>query len=733
MKFERQLDWLTVLVVLLAIVTYALASSSLLIAMIGVPAAIGAWLLGDQLRSMQMPRVVANTLVLAAVARALFAAFQRGVRVEDVCTLVVVILVIKIFDRKTARDYAQLLTLSVFLSLGAVLTSNAFLMGLTLIAMLPLVIAAATVFQLYAAWEHQGPGATQRVRVTGSSPVRDFRRLVAIGTTGAVGIAMCAFLMLPRGVGADVLGRMRAPSTGTATGFADSVDLGKAGLISESHAVVLDLALRRPDTNELAGQPGLVYYLRGSVLDDYRNGRWISTSQRSLHEQDGMSAQAEEKVRLSTVPIDTPDGAKLSQRISMRNLSSGSWHHIFSLWQPEVISFDEPAKYVRDADDKTIQVWGRGGRLDYTVVSLVTDMRRRDDDRRPRVAPVDVEGIRDVATQILRDHDIEPDPSIRPFGEDGRTVRAIQAYLQTEFTYTLDILAAPPGRDPVEWFLTERHQGHCEYFASAMALLCRSVGINANVVTGYVAAEFNTATGHYIVRESNAHAWVEVEHSPGQWTRYDPTPPADLDRIHRPNLGFGGRLKQWFNALEYAWINSVVSYDQRPHSRIDRASRPETETGLGAVGRMFRNLHDGGMELWFRALLIGVMVFAACAAVLTIVEMAYRWLHAWLGARRARQRAERLDPELPRRLEQMAVYAELLRAMSKAGQTKPRYLPPREHTEAIEGIDPVAAAAARRVVDLFYRVRFGHEVLTSEQMEDASAGVRAYQEAVRRR
>jgi transglutaminase-like putative cysteine protease len=61
-----------------------------------------------------------------------------------------------------------------------------------------------------------------------------------------------------------------------------------------------------------------------------------------------------------------------------------------------------------------------------------------------------------------------------------------------------------------------------------MVALCRSVGINARMVAGYLAAEFDASTGRYIVRESNAHAWVEAELGTDRWRRYDPTPPATL-------------------------------------------------------------------------------------------------------------------------------------------------------------------------------------------------------------
>lgn len=67
--------------------------------------------------------------------------------------------------------------------------------------------------------------------------------------------------------------------------------------------------------------------------------------------------------------------------------------------------------------------------------------------------------------------------------------------------------------------------------------MCRTVGIDARVVTGYVAIDYNEATESYIVRASNAHAWVEAEVLPDRWRRFDPTPTADLVRIHEPPRG----------------------------------------------------------------------------------------------------------------------------------------------------------------------------------------------------
>ena len=133
----------------------------------------------------------------------------------------------------------------------------------------------------------------------------------------------------------------------------------------------------------------------------------------------------------------------------------------------------------------------------------------------------------------------------------GLAARAIESYLRNNYTYTLVEQPIPEGRDPIEHFLTQTKEGHCEYFAAAMVALCRSVGINARMIAGYLAAEFSPATGRYVVRESNAHAWVEAEAGRGRWRRYDPTPPDELVRLHKPSPGLLGRIRRVVESAEY--------------------------------------------------------------------------------------------------------------------------------------------------------------------------------------
>ena len=82
---------------------------------------------------------------------------------------------------------------------------------------------------------------------------------------------------------------------------------------------------------------------------------------------------------------------------------------------------------------------------------------------------------------------------------------ALERYLATSYGYTLQLPSAPP-KDPIANFLFERKQGHCEYFASAMAVMLRSLGIPSRVVNGFHSDEFNDITGSYVVRAKNAHS-----------------------------------------------------------------------------------------------------------------------------------------------------------------------------------------------------------------------------------
>jgi hypothetical protein len=103
-------------------------------------------------------------------------------------------------------------------------------------------------------------------------------------------------------------------------------------------------------------------------------------------------------------------------------------------------------------------------------------------------------------------------------------VMALTTYLQQNFKYTQQLGHVPAGRDPIDWFLFDVKQGYCEQFATAEVMLLRSLGIPARLATGYSTGDYNPVLDQAVVRERDAHAWVEVFFANHGWVPVDPSP-----------------------------------------------------------------------------------------------------------------------------------------------------------------------------------------------------------------
>ena len=144
------------------------------------------------------------------------------------------------------------------------------------------------------------------------------------------------------------------------------------------------------------------------------------------------------------------------------------------------------------------------------------------------------QAFRDVAARVVR----------------GLTVRdkaqATRDYLLANYEYSLN-----PTATSVEDFVVNRHTGYCEHFATSMVLLLRAQGVRARLVSGFVATEWNKASGYLIVRARDAHTWVEVLDG-NTWVRYDPTPSSFQQVSLITNI---------LDTVRMAWYRNVVTYD----------------------------------------------------------------------------------------------------------------------------------------------------------------------------
>lgn len=104
-------------------------------------------------------------------------------------------------------------------------------------------------------------------------------------------------------------------------------------------------------------------------------------------------------------------------------------------------------------------------------------------------------------------------------------VKAIESYLERNYTYTLQTAIPPEGSDFVDQFLFESREGYCAHFATAMTVMLRSEGVPARYVTGFAPGEPVEGEEHmFRIAEKNAHAWVEVFFPGTGWVMFDPTP-----------------------------------------------------------------------------------------------------------------------------------------------------------------------------------------------------------------
>ncbi len=273
------------------------------------------------------------------------------------------------------------------------------------------------------------------------------------------------------------------PST---TGFTPWLDLGSMRDAQLSETLVMRVYG--------AAVPG---YLRGTAYDRYENGRWRNTR-----------TPAVTLVRTGEGAL-RGDGAVRVERVS----GITGWY--FLPLDARDVSTDN-GSVRRDRlgtvrgvpGDDAAEAWFRLGPRDS-------------------LRPIDpTETDREVPPTLRRTLAPLVDRWTAATTTDAARMEALRVHLRSEYRYSLRFERTPLV-DPVVDFLTKRREGHCEYFASALALLGRAAGVPTRVVGGYRVAERNPFGGYHVVREKNAHAWVEAWID-GAWVTLDATPPSAI-------------------------------------------------------------------------------------------------------------------------------------------------------------------------------------------------------------
>lgn len=346
-----------------------------------------------------------------------------------------------------------------------------------------------------------------------------------------------------------------------------------------------------------------------------------------------------------------------------------------------------------------------------------------------------VEGRQDAEMQEVRSHYLSV-PSSLPSrvsqeaylvtagaATDYERMELLENYFQTNYRYTLTPGEVPPGADFVEYFLQTR-QGYCVYFASAMAVMARTLGVPARFVVGY-GLEY-AGGGLWIARDRNAHAWVECYISGIGWVTFDPTAGSgyrDPPRVVPPDIATEtsedsdsssqtGSTGSTTGSTETGTATETGTGTQT--GGTETTTEPSTSAVTASTGEdegppQFKpGGNHFGIPGWLPGLIAGVLALAAAALLL------------WWRIRRARRlyRLEDVRARWPSAERQAAhYYAGLLRQLRLLGYVPQTGETMRRFAQRIAQDDGVDAAVVTAAFEIMMGWRYGEQPPRDEDVQ----------------
>ena len=293
---------------------------------------------------------------------------------------------------------------------------------------------------------------------------------------------------------------------------------------------------------------------------------------------------------------------------------------------------------------------------------------------------------------------------------------AIERYLRIRYGYTLE-LPRTQVKDPIANFLFERKQGHCEYFASSMAVMLRTLGIPSRVVNGFRSDEFNDLTGSYVIRAKDAHAWVEAYFPGYGWQTFDPTPSSSGGTPQ----GWG-RIALYIDAMASFWRVWIVSYDSSHQFELGKAAITSSH-GMWEGARAWARSRYEAMLRWAqhaqdrvevspgRWTLLGAGIVVALLLLANLSRIARALHERWLSA----------HPE--RSPEQAATmwYGRMARVLARRGMRKAAGQTAQEFVSGI--VNGRLRAPVAQFTHVYESARFGNSVEDAQRLPHLYAAV----------
>jgi transglutaminase-like putative cysteine protease len=514
---------------------------------------------------------------------------------------------------------------------------------------------------------------------------------------GAIAVGCMLFFFFPR-FSAGYLGRASLQPS-LMTGFSDDVELGQIGEIKKNATVVM-----RVKTGKAVDYPMLRW--RGIALTNFDGKRWSAPSHRTtvvLPDGSGWIYVGDPGARerpaiglnyeILLQPVATDTIFAPANAMSMQGNFSGENQGAAWLSRRTYLFRDTSGSlYNPFRNYSQLRYFGFSRLPLMNVAKLGSDGVDYPDEVRAQYLqlPVLDRRVLELSKSVTAQARTPYDKAI-----------AIENHLRSRYTYTLS-LTGKPGGDPLARFLFETRAGHCEYFASAMTIMLRSLGIPAREVNGFLPGEFNDVAGDYIVRASDAHSWVEVYFPDDGWITFDPTPSV------AESSGVFKRLGHYLDWLELSWNEWVINYDFAHQVQMAQMLQRNTRNWNESVRAWFKR-EQRGSRMWLRSWLRrrGTITFALPMGLILLLVLAR---YGVIGAAIRRLRLELqfrgagdgagANPQLASRL-----YAELLRLLEGRGITRRASQTPVEFAAAVS--EPALAGAVHEFTQIYGDARFG--------------------------
>ena len=577
---------------------------------------------------------------------------------------------VKILTAKTLRDFTFVKAIAAMALLAAAVLSVSLAFFVFLTVFLLFTVATLSSGEVVRATRlFVSEGETRRA--LSRSGLRAFpRRLGALsfGLFGGILVLTAGvFFVLPRTARAAF--QRFVPERYHLPGFSNEVTLGEIGEIKQSSAPVMHVLSQ--------GDGLLAVRWRGAALTHFDGKRWFNlpAAEERLRPED-------RRVLLLAGP--PRPGRRIEYEIRLSDIASNV---LFVAGTPESMIIDVPM--VLRSSSGTLRVSRfNGAGLRYAVSSLLDEETSVSAQLSPdsRVEALALPPLDERIPRLALD-------MTAGLATPDEKARALERRLRHDYGYTLELLPVPVA-DPLATFLFARKKGHCEYFASAMAVMLRTLGIPARVVTGFLGGVYNPMTGWQVVRASDAHSWVEAWLPRRGWVTFDPTPPDPSPA----STGLWTRAGLVLDAADQFWQDWVLGYDFE--RQITLASRMQES------GRNFRFPWFGDTAAQMETSVRAVREYAVeILSLFVLAGLAILYGPALLRKLRADLRVRRAQRGDAQASDATLLYERMLHVLERRGMQKPPWLTPAEFARVLP-----ASELAMLVEDLtaaYNQFRFG--------------------------